>query len=342
MGRNKHCTPEKRQIMYRMYQNGETVAEIAEVLGCSRKMVYNGLQLVRENTIYLMENKKRTSNWRKTTVSIDRTIRRKSVRYPFKSSREIRNEINEEYSTEISSRTVRRRLNEYQLFGRISRRKPYLSSHNIARRLHFAREHITKSISFWKNVLWSDESKFNRLGPDGKTFVRRPKCEEFNPRYTKKTVSHFGGNIKVWGAFSWRGVGPIVRISGIMDQYQYLNILRDHMEPYAFESMPVSFTFMHDNDPKHTARTIKSWLSQEKVSVLSWPAQSPDLNPIENLWKDVKVKIQDKNFDNFDQLWRGVQEAWYSIPIERCQKLVESVPRRLGAVISNRGYSTKY
>ena len=87
-----------------------------------------------------------------------------------------------------------------------------------------------------------------------------------------------------------------------MEQYQYLDILKNSMEPHAFESMPINWTFMQDNDPKHTARSVKNWLAAEQIKVLEWPAQSPDLNPIENLWNDVKVQIQNKKFTNFDQL----------------------------------------
>lgn len=99
---------------------------------------------------------------------------------------------------------------------------------------------------------------------------------------------------------------------------------------------------MHDDDPKHSSKIFKEWFSKENIKVLDWPAQRPDLNPIENLWNDVKNKIAQKNFKNAEELWMGIQEAWLSIPIDRSQRLVESMPRRCQAVIDNNGFSTKY
>lgn len=158
----------------------------------------------------------------------------------------------------------------------------------------------------------------------------------------KKTIKFGGGNIMVWGAMSWHGVGPLVRINGRMDKFQYKDILENHMEPYTFSHMPINHTFMHDNDPKHSSKLVKEWLSVNQINVLDWPPQSPDLNPIENLWYDVELAIKGQTFPNFDSLWLAVQRAWQNIPIHRCQRLIESMPRRCSAVLSAKGYPTKY
>lgn len=85
-----------------------------------------------------------------------------------------------------------------------------------------------------------DETERNRMGPDGKTFVRRPKGQALNPKYTIKSIKHGGGRILCWGAFSWHGVGPIIRINEIMDRFQYLDILKNIMDLYVFENLPVT------------------------------------------------------------------------------------------------------
>uniref|UniRef100_W8ASQ9 Transposable element Tcb2 transposase n=1 Tax=Ceratitis capitata TaxID=7213 RepID=W8ASQ9_CERCA len=67
------------------------------------------------------------------------------------------------------------------------------------------------------------------------------------------------------------------------------------MERFVFDSMLLNWTFMQDSDPKHTAKVTQDWLKKENIRILDWPVQSPDLNPIENLWNDVKTKISAKN-----------------------------------------------
>lgn len=146
----------------------------------------------------------------------------------------------------------------------------------------------------------------------------------------------------VWGAFSYFGVGPLFWIKETMDQVKYREILSDVMLPYATENMPDSWVFQQDNDPKHTARAVKRWFEDNNVRIMGWPSQSPDLNPIEHLWQDVKRSLKGERFKRKEELFEKVKEKWTRTPIEKIHTLIESMPRRCKAVIESNGAPTKY
>mgnify|MGYP000465789738 FL=1 len=100
--------------------------------------------------------------------------------------------------------------------------------------------------------------------------------------------------------------------------------------------------YFEDNDPKHTANVVKDWFQDNAVEKLSWPSQSPDLNPIENLWSILDFKLKDRVVNTLPALFAVLEEGWNSIPVETLQDLVWSMPRRIEAVLAANGYATKY
>ncbi len=110
----------------------------------------------------------------------------------------------------------------------------------------------------------------------------------------------------------------------------YQEILEHFMLPSADKLYgDADFIFQQDLAPAHTAKGTKSWFSDHGVTVLDWPANSPDLNPIENLWGIVKRKMRDTRPNNADELKATVKETWASIPPQQCHKLITSMPRRI-------------
>ena len=99
------------------------------------------------------------------------------------------------------------------------------------------------------------------------------------------------------------------------------------------------WVFQHDNDPEHTAKATKKWLKKKHIKVMEWPSQSPDLNPIEHLWKELKLPVAKRQPRNHD-LERICKEEWSEIPPEMCANLVINYKNRLTSVLANKGLFT--
>ncbi len=147
----------------------------------------------------------------------------------------------------------------------------------------------------------------------------------------------------IWGAISSAGVGPLCFLKTNITASVYQEISEHFMLSSAEQHFrDADFIFRQDLAPAHTAKSTKSWLNDHGVGVLDWPANSPDLNPIENLLGIVKRKMRNKRPKNADELKATVKETWASTPPQQCHKLMISMPRRTEAVIKAKRVPTKY
>jgi hypothetical protein len=199
----------------------------------------------------------------------------------------------------VSVSTVRNVCREQGYHGRVARRKGWISEVNRKKRLQFAKDHQNKPAEFWDKVIFSDESKFNIFGSDGRQTVWRKKNTELDPKNLKATVKHGGGSVMVWGCMSAAGVGKLHFIEGIMDHKKYIEILKKNLAASAEQlGLTGNFIFQQDNDPKHTAKNTKMWLLYNTPKQLNTPPQSADLNPIENLWSFLEKAIRKREISS--------------------------------------------
>ena len=150
----------------------------------------------------------------------------------------------------------------------------------------------------------------------------------------------------VWGCMLWDGVGYACKIDGKMDGDLYIKILEEDLQESIsyYGKSTGDVIFQQDNDPKHTCKKAQNWLQDNDFKVFLWPAQSPDLNPIEHLWSHLKRKLAGYEVvpSGILELWERVEEEWNKIDADVCQNLIEGMPRRVASVLkANCGY-TKY
>ena len=293
------------------FKNGESQISIAKRLNINKSIISRLIKKYKSTGS--VKTIKSGGRPRKTNLRADKQIVRLMKQNPFLSSKKVVEDLN----LNISASTVRKRALENGLRSFRPSKKPILTKKHLKKRLvlklfdhltnfdlcrnfrlEFAKQHVNWTPEKWNTVLFSDESKFNLFNSDGICHVRRPRGKRLNPRYCQGTIKHGGGNVMVWTCFSGTGVGPFIEIDTKMDRFVYRNILESHMLPYAEWEMPLRWVFQQDNDPKHTSKLVKEWFSTKGVQVMEWPAQSPDLNPIENLFGILKRKIGSYRFKN--------------------------------------------
>jgi transposase len=226
-------------------------------------------------------------------------------------------------------------------------KKPLITAQNIEKRKIFAEKGMENLHELMCRTIWSDETTVRKM-PNSKQMLW--KCHSSTSREdlpVNSQIQQGGFSVMFWGCFSFYGLGPLVALDGNQNQYTYIETLRKYLIPEIFDAREkhgIELTFMQDNAPCHKTAAVRDFLDSNFINTLEWPPQSPDLNPIENLWAIIKRRrcerfgIPKSKIDLIEQVF----QIWEEISDNEVYALSVSIKKRLEEALRLNGRPTKY
>lgn len=308
--------------------------ELARSFNISLRTVYHYVRLVKSGGVKLDE--KRTRKQKLSAEQIEELANfvvsnRESRRLTLKT-------VAKRFG--ISASTCRRYLATKGIKKHVAVAKPPLEPKHRAARLAWAQEHVGWTKEQWYQVLWSDET-WMTYGSNCRVFVFRRANERLHDDCVRARYQRPQGWM-FFGSFHGMTKGP-----GFLWQRKEWGTIKaasytEHTMPKiaGYLAQHPGMIFMQDNAPPHTGKTTKKWMAENGIAPMVWPARSPDLNPIENVWAMMKRYLNSRYGDGVastEVLSARIVEAWESIRAEDLERLVGTMAERCHAVIAAQG-----
>ena len=262
---------------------------------------------------------------------------------------DITNNINLALPSPVVKRTIGRFLKKHMnMTSRIAAKKPFLMDKHVHTRQGWAETHVGWNMLDWKAVIWTDEASVEIGRESRQCRVWHRPGERYKKACLVPTFKSGRQNLMIWGCIAFGKRGPLIQIPPNRRKgtdYVSLVLSGPLWEFYTelVEEKGAALV-MEDGAPIHRSKVAKDFRVAHLIETLPHPAQSPDLNPIEHVWKRLKVGINKRPIrpKNLVELWVALKEEWEKVDVSFINDLVKSMPRRAQAVLDANGGSTKY
>lgn len=323
MPQRKYLNVDEQEIIIDLKLKGNTCAQIAKSIIRHPTTVKKYLDSPTQygKSILKSGRKSKLSNRQKRSLINSVGNKKESLREAARSSKE-----------NISHMTVWRTIQNSNLIHTKMLSCPILTKTHKLARVQFAKSVLLKGKQYWESIIFSDEKRFCLDGPDGYKYywhdIRKEKRICSKNQYSQGVMVWIGISNSIERGFTF--------VEGKINSKKYQEILKHTLLPICDKNVSV---FQQDNATPHKSKDTLTWLKDNGINVIDWPAKSPDLNIVENIWGIISNLLYSEkiNYESIPALKEAIKKQFDLISLETISNLYESFPNRLTDVLLRKG-----
>ena len=333
----------KRTILHTrillQYDKNLSYRQNAKQIGCCHKtvkrVVTKALKTGKTEDLPRTGRKKKLSSYNK------KQIKKFVINNPKSTLSKIKNELD----LPVTLKTISNALHKMGFKAKYIKPKPKLSNKNIKDRKFFHLLYSKKNVNFWKKIIWSDESRFQLNSPNCQIKVWIGPKNKYSIQKKLPTALKYGKfTVHIWACFS-KDFRKLVFLDKNVNTKEYIKILQENiLKKVLVTSRNEGLIFQQDNATPHTSKKTSKFFLKNNIEKLYWPANSPDLSPIENIFGIIKNKIRqvENKIKTKSEFKSKIKQIFAQIPKKIIENLIESMPKRIKELKKNNYYWINY